>query len=152
MSRDSETIRLEVKPSGRRIARLLQALFVAPALAFVATNISVALLNAGYIPQTYLLLITVVESIAVMLSTAGLTVTVALVVVWKPRLSSIFRKADPADRLNYRVLFAGLTVLNALLSIIGQRQLQYVWVLLSLGFFYILFSIDEYVRDQTGSP
>lgn len=152
MSRDSETIRLEVKPSGRRIARLLQALFVVPALAFVATNISVALLNAGYIPQTYLLPITVVESIAVMLSTIGLMIAVILVKVWKPRLSGIFRKADPADRLDLRVSFASLTVANALLSIIGQRQLQYVWVLLSLGFFYILFSIDEYVRDQTGSP
>jgi len=147
MSRNGETDGLLVKPSGRRTARAMQLLFIVPAFAFIATNISVALLNAGYLPQTSLLVITIVESIAVILSTAGLMIMVVLVLVYKPRLSTIFRKADPGKRLDNRVLFATLTMTNALLSIIGQRLLLYVWVLLSLAFFYVLFSIDEYVRD-----
>lgn len=147
MSRNGETDGLLVKPSGRTTARAMQLLFIVPAFAFIATNIGVALLNAGYLPQVSLLVITIVESIAVILSTAGLMIMVVLVLVYKPRLSTIFRKADPGKRLDTRVLFATLTMANALLGIIGQRQLLYVWVLLSLAFFYVLFSIDEYVRD-----
>lgn len=133
-----------------KIGRRLNLFFVIPAFIFIFINIARVFLNFGLIPSTlswsYLLLM--IESVALIVTATGLYITIYYTLHKKDYLSIIFPKIEPAPLLNTKVWYVVLVTVNALINIYYQNAIQYTWILISLAFFYVRFSIDEYIKNQ----
>lgn len=136
------------KTSRKRVPRLLMALFLISGFIFLATNISTLLVNYQLLPAALSAWLTVTEVIGLLMSTAGLYIMVYCALYRKPELDRIFPKIDASKRLSLKVEYIVLATVNTLLGAATQKSLIFAWVLISLAFFYILFSIDEYVEGM----
>jgi hypothetical protein len=142
---------------GRNIGRMVSYLFVISAFVLIFANVTINLLNAGWIPKVSFysgdpkLLLTWIGIAAFMLEVVGLYITMFYAYYKKDQLCEVFSEMTPESVLETKVWYALLITANALLGTTYQSPLQYTWVLFGLAFAYVRFSIDEYIKSQGDS-
>jgi hypothetical protein len=137
------------KSSGRLVSKAIIALFIASSFVFIITNLIAILSNQRLLPSSYTNISNIMEWVGVSLSILALITTTFYARKRKDQLFEIFGELSAAKRLDMKISYAVLVTINTLGGIIFPRLLLFAWVSISLAFFYILFSIDEYIRLQT---
>lgn len=147
-AKDEKLIQMNTKKEKHQISNTLLWLFYVSGFAFIGSNVATLLSNLGFLSNWITNLVLALEATGLLFSISGFGIIAFYAMERKDDLPEIFRELHMSKKLDLKVWYTIMITVNALGGIIFQKSLLFVWVTLSLAFMYIVFSIDEYIKES----